>query len=126
MFPVNDGLPSRVKQGRLIEFDWRGDAIWLVGATQSNDIRIRYNQFLPELVLGGSPSAVLILRSDRALAYKIAKIFAEGRGSELAASFENSYQAFLKHMTSRTARRKQRGQHRRRPYGSALRGGWGY
>ncbi len=126
MFPVNDGLPSRVKQGRLIEWNWDNDKIWLVGATQSNDIRLRYNRFLPELVLGANPSAVLILRSDRALAYKISQIFAEGRGSELAGSFETSYQAFLKRMTSRTARRKQRGQHRRKPYGSATHQGWGY
>ncbi len=128
MFPVNDGLPSRVKQGRLIEWEWRGDALWFVGATQSNDVRLRYNTFLPELILTGvgSPSSVLILRSDRALAYKMAQIFAEGRGSELAGSFETSYQAFLKRMTSRTARRKQRGQHRRKPYGSATHQGWGY
>lgn len=126
MFPVNDGLPSRGKQSRLVEWDWRGDSIWLVGATQSNDIRIRYNQFLPELILAGvgSPSAVLILRSDRALAYKIAQIFAEGRGSELAGSFEASYEKFLAKITSRTARRKQRGQHRRIPYGAGSHRGW--
>lgn len=128
MFPVNDGLPSRAKFSRLGEWDWRGDALWFVGATQSNDIRVRYNQFLPELILNGqgAPSSVLIPRSDRALAYKIAEIFAEGRGSELAASFEEKYQKYLSKITSRTARRKQRGQHRRIPFASGSRRGWGF
>jgi hypothetical protein len=128
MFPVNDGLPSCAKQSRLVYWDWRGDAIWLLGALQSNDIRIRYNQFLPELILTGlgSPSSVLILRSDRALAYKIAQIFAEGRGSELAASFKASYEEYLSKITRRTSRRKQRGQHRRMRYHAGSRGGWGY
>lgn len=128
MFPVNDGLPSRAKQSRLVEWDWRGDALWFLGALQSNDIRIRYNIYLPELVLTGqgSPSSVLVLRADRALAYKIAQIFAEGRGSALAESFGNSYEMFLKKITSRTARRKQRGQHRRIPYQAGSRRGWGF
>lgn len=125
MLPVNDGLPSIAKQSRLVYWDWRGDAIWLLGALQSNDIRMRYNQFLPELVLGQSPSAVLILRSDRALAYKMAQIFAEGRGSELAGSFEASYEKYLLKITRRTSRRKQRGQHRRMRYHAGTRGGWG-
>lgn len=126
MYPTNDGLPSRAKGGRLVEWDWRGDALWLVGATISTDIRLRYNQFMPELILTGSPSSsVLILRSDRALAYKIAEIFAEGRGSQLAESFEAKYQKYLKRMTSRTARRKQRRQHRRIPYAANSHQGWG-
>jgi hypothetical protein len=124
MFPANDGLPSRVKQTRLVEWNWDNDKLWFVGATQSNDIRLRYNRFLPELVLN-VPSSVLILRSDRALAYQIAKIFAEARGSELAASFETSYQNFLKRMTARTSRQNQRRQHRRIPYAASARQGWG-
>jgi hypothetical protein len=128
MYPTSDGLPARVKYLRLIEWEWRNNAIWFVGATQANDVRLRYNQYLTELVLTPTPSQVLIPRSDRCLAYKVAEMFAEARGSAVAPSFAAKYTEYLSRLTQQTARRKQRAQHRRIPYSrrSLTGGGWNF
>jgi hypothetical protein len=127
MFPATDGLVSRVKTIWLRDWEWRNDAIWMNGAIQTNDIRLRYNAFLPDLVLTPNPSQVMILRSDRAMAYQISKIFAEARGSPLAASFEKAYQTALERMVDPTARRKQRRNIRRQGmFNRSRMGSWGW
>lgn len=125
MEQCSDGLPSRAKWTFNREWEWRSDAIWMPGATQANDVRLRYNRFLPELVLSPVPSQIQILRADRALAYRIATIFAEARGPEATASLESSYRAALKRMVMRTSHRKQRANHRRRPRSEGLHAYWG-
>ncbi|HEY2496563.1 MAG TPA: hypothetical protein VGK24_05800 [Candidatus Angelobacter sp.] len=123
---ANDGLPSGPRGSQLRVWDNREDGrIYFVGSNQVNDIRLRYNEYLPELITVNDP--VRILRCDRALAYKAAEIFTEPRSgdSEKSSVFASKYQYYLDRMCERTARRKQRGNHRRRPYSWGAHGGWG-
>lgn len=124
MFPTNDGLPS-ISQGYQFRYwEWKQDQIWMVGATQVNDLRLRYNSVLPDLVDGTSP--VLIVRCDRALAYMVVAEFALSRGSPAVEALVAKADDCIGKMTNRTARKKQRGSHRRTPYGSAQgSGAWG-
>ena len=127
MFPATDGLVSRVRTIWLRDWEWINDTIRMNGAIQSNDIRLRYNCYLTDLVLLPTPSPVMILRSDRAMAYQIAKIFAESRGSPLATAFEKNYQSALNRMVAPTSRRKQRRNTRRQGgFQRSRRGSWGW
>ena len=123
MYPVNDGLPeSQQKTLKLIYWEWRTDRIYMIGANIANDLKLRYIAYLPDfepytdnVTFGSQP--VLILRSLNAMAYLVAAEFAAARGSPLADSFRAQADTFIEKMVSRTARKKQRGQHRRIPYG---------
>jgi hypothetical protein len=48
------GIGSQVKQSRNYEWQWRGNAIWMPGATVPMDIRIEYSQAFPDFEQEGS------------------------------------------------------------------------
>lgn len=126
MAPANDGLSSRTKTTNLGQWEWRGDSIYLIGATQNVDVRLRYSRYLADITPQGS-SPIPILRSAKALAYFVASEFATARGSPVADSFAQKGMNEVKQMVERTTRKQQRGQHRRRGY--SRRGGsrgWGW
>ena len=124
MYQVNDGLPSVVQTVNLRYWDWQTDRIYMPGATQVNDVQLRYLAYLPDLTDGTSP--VLITRSAQALAYLTAYQFSKSRGSPLAAQFQTDAQNEISDMIDRTVKRQNRGNHRRQPYGSSRRAGWSY
>lgn len=124
MFPVNDGLPSRPQTGWLREWDWINDKLYMCGATQVNDVRLRYTAFLPDLTDGNSE--VLIIDAKDALAFYVAEAYAATRGSVLAPDLGAKGDYFMKQIANRTAKRLQRGNHRRVPYSArGSRRGWG-
>lgn len=122
MFPANDGLPARVKSIRLVEWEWRNNKIYLVGATQANDIRIRYTCYLVDLA--DADTALPIMRCAHVLGYYIAEEFATARGSVQAPIFAAKGDAAVLRMISVTVRKQQRGQHRRIPYSRRGNSGW--
>lgn len=117
MLPVNDGLPSRPQTGTLQQWEWRNDSIYFVGVMNATDIRIRYLQFFSDLVDG--TSIVNIPWSDRALAYLMGRMYGAMRGSPLWTYMQQNYDDALTSIVQSTSRKKQRGSHRRRPYGSS-------
>jgi hypothetical protein len=119
MRPVNDGLPSASQVARLVYWDWRTDAIYFTGSNQTNDLRIRYAAYLPALTASGD--AVKIFRSKEALAHLVAARFAFSRGSPFAEGLEAKAMNEIAKMVGRSARKRQRGQHRRLPYGGLRR-----
>lgn len=125
MNPTNDGLPTIAQSGRIGYWEWKNDALYFPGATQSNDLRIRYWSFLADIAAVADP--ILIFDAANCLAHKLGKQFGSARGSPLAQYMAAEEQRYLQQMVARTARKKQRGQHRRRPYGSrhrSTRFGW--
>ena len=42
-------LPSRNQGYNLRDWEWRGDAIWMVGSTISQDLRLRYEAAIPDV-----------------------------------------------------------------------------
>lgn len=126
MAPCNDGLPSRSKGSRLYEWDWHDDQIFLIGATQAVDLRLRYSRYYPELVLNNNPpDQVRTRRADRALAAFVAYRFALARGAPAADTFFQMATTEISSITNQTARRKQRGNHRSIPYSANSHDGWG-
>jgi len=116
MLPVNDGLPSRPQTGTLQQWDWQSQAIYFVGANTLTDVRLHYQRFYPDLVDG--TSLVMVPWSDRALAFLMGRTFGAARGSPMWQYMNGQYDDALTSMVQMTSRKKQRGSHRRRPYGS--------
>lgn len=118
MNPVADGLPSTPKSTYNRVWDWREDALYFVGSTQSMDLRIQYQAFLPDIVVasGGFGSTIVpILRSTESLAYYAAAIFVAPRGgSMLVPDWEMKGDEATDALTNRQAKVLQRGSYRRR------------
>ena len=123
MLPTSDGLPSTSQGSYLRWWEWRSDSIWMVGSVNEQDIRLRYNSWLPDLYDG--TSEVLIVRSSNALAYMMVAAFAASRGSPISTNLRGQAAEYIAKLTGRTSRRKQRASHRRRPYGQAQGIGFG-
>jgi hypothetical protein len=115
MVQPKDGLRSAVQSSRLQVWEWRQDGIYLIGSTQANDIRIRYEAELSDLA--ATSDAAGILGAKSALAYAVAFEFAVAHGAQGAASdFQQLYADALERMKLRSSRRQQHTPHRRRPY----------
>jgi hypothetical protein len=126
MLAARDGLPSRHQSIRLHEWIWESDQILMRGATQSNDLELRYAAFLPELVLAPDPSDVLIARSENALGYYTLGKWAESRGSALAPGLFARGDDAMKKIIATENLYKNRGNNRRRGHSTGLHSGWGW
>lgn len=126
MSPANDGLPQRAAVLWLRVWNWENDVINLVGATQINDIQIRYNSWLADIQPdqnGLGTNQIPLLRCADALGAFTAAAFGAARGSQATAGLISLGDAAVKQMALTSARQKQRGQHRRIPY--SARSGYG-
>jgi hypothetical protein len=118
MQPVNDGLPSVNQTAFFQVWDWRDDKVVLIGAVQQNDIRMRYAAYLPDITQQESGTTIVpIMRCADALANYLVWAFARARGSPLANQFMVAGDDCTKQILTYTARKRQRGSHRRKPYG---------
>jgi len=81
--PAKDGLRSYMPGSTFGPWEWRQGAIYMVGCTQTQDLRIRYEQSLIDLTTstGFSQQTIFIPQSRRALGYLVAKNYAISRGS---------------------------------------------
>lgn len=125
--PVNDGLPSITRTNNLRYWDWINNTIYFVGANQIQDIRLRYVRRLP--AIDNASSVIQIPDAKNAIANLVAYTFAKSRGSQLADSFKADATQDIERIVARTARKKQRGSHRRIGYGhkqSSGLNGFGY
>jgi hypothetical protein len=129
MGPTNDGLPSRAKSLWLRQWNWETDVINLVGATQVNDILIRYNEYFPDIIpdpQGLGSTQIPLLRCADALGAYTAAAWGASRGSQATAGLLAIGEEAVKQMALTASRQKQRGNHRRRPYSSRQNCGYGY
>jgi hypothetical protein len=121
--PANDGLPSIAQSSTLRYWEWRGEGIWFGGARAARDIKIRGLASMPDLIdpnAGTIDTGVLvpIRNSADALANYLVAEFALALGSPAAGTFQQQGDKSVEEMCRQTARKKQRGSHRRRPYGT--------
>src|SRR5271157_3945557 len=73
MKQILDGLPSVTQSSRLRIWEWRGDQIVMPGATQSNDLRLRYKGSQANFV---TTNDVLYIRDGAApVAYFMLKLY---------------------------------------------------
>ena len=110
------GLPSRPQGPTLGVWEWRADGLYFLGATQDNQVRIRYEKAYPDL--SDATSVVLIRNAQEALAFFTAAIAAMARGSPLADKWTEAGDDALEDLISAAARREQHTVRRRRPYSS--------
>jgi hypothetical protein len=117
-----DGLPSYFQSFRIREFEWRGDAIYLLGATQPNDLRCRYEARLPFVT---QPNDIIPMRgTTNALANLVAYYYAKSRGSVQADNLKADADQMIKQICNRNARKNQRRRYRRQAWGGNT-GDWG-
>lgn len=115
------GLPSRPQQTVLNDWEWRGDAIWFVGSTNTEDVRLRYYCSLPQFfssTMDFSSTYVPVLDSADAIAYKTAVKYARMLGSPglpdlIAESKEQMFQ-----LKNQYTRRTQAQDFQRQGYGN--------
>lgn len=110
------GLESRQQGDRLIEWEWRFDGIYFVGATRDTQIRIRYRRALADLIDG--TSSVLIRNSQESIAFIAAAQAGASRGSPLAQTFETMGEDAKEKLIAAVVRQQQFSPRRRRPYGA--------
>lgn len=126
MYQATDGLMSRPQTIWLRDWYWETEQIVMRGSVQVNDIEILYTPFLPELILLPSPSEVLLIRSENALAAYTLWAFAFARGSKLADELMAMGDRFVKEMIASDNTMKARRNVRRQPYSRRAHSGWGW
>jgi len=115
MQEIPDGLPSTVQTLRLRLWEWRQDAIYMPGATQAEDIRLRYTS---EYIQFASVNDVVYVRgAQSAIASYLAYVFEQSRGSTLAPEMLAMAKDFTLQIIRRNTRARQRETITRRPYG---------
>jgi hypothetical protein len=110
----NGTLPSQSQSTWLINWEWETDGLRFRGATQSQDVKIKYEKSLPLLVATTDP--VPIRGVVNAAAYAGATIFAQSRGGAISPMFKAEADYEISLLQQISARRRQRKQVRRQPY----------
>jgi hypothetical protein len=80
------GLPSRPQGSVLNCFEWQGDALVFLGATQDNDIKIEYDKGIAAVSDGGSQ--LFVLNSEDYHAYAVCALVEPGRGGKDAQTWD--------------------------------------
>ena len=109
------GLRTMSQQTFLVDWEWVGDKLEFRGALQSQDVKIKYEKQLAPIVSVNDP--VPIRGVLNAAAYETAAAFANSRGSALAAGMDKVGQSEIFALQQLSVRQRQRGHHRRQPYG---------
>jgi hypothetical protein len=113
-FSDQGGLPSESQTSTLRYWEWRADGIYLLGATQDTQVRLRYRKAFPDLIDAASP--VLIRNAQEALAFFTAALAAAARGAPQALRWDEAGADALEDLLSRAVQREQYTGRRRRPY----------
>ncbi len=108
------GLPSSPQGSTLRVWEWRGDGLYFLGATQDQQVRVRYAKAYPDLA--DVNSNILIRNAQDVLAYFTAAMAAMARGSPLAEKWSQAGEDALEDLLIRASHREQRSVRRRRPF----------
>lgn len=116
-----DGLPS-ISQGIWLGvWEYRKDAIYLTGCTQTEDLRIRAEIKLGTIASGANlaQTQIGILASVNALATLVVYHYALARGAQAAQIMKQDAAEHMRYITRRYSRRAQRIPYQRRAYGDS-------
>lgn len=86
MHEPQSSLAPRLQGTFLQDWEYRTDAIWMVGSTQTEDLRLRYQTRFPTIGAGANlgSTQINILASVNALATIVAYSYARARGAAQA------------------------------------------
>jgi hypothetical protein len=128
-----DGLPTTLKGLNNGLWEWRQDAIWILGSLRVMDFRIRYARYLGDFLDGAAnrwfQQPILIVRAADALSWFISAQLEKVRDNgdpQRAADYLDMGQAAASLILNRDIRPKQRETLRRRSRSGRLEGGGGY
>lgn len=115
------GIPSTCQGPYMGCWEWRDYKIFMPGSTQTQNLRLRYKS--TEMPLDVPPAsfattAINIIDSEDAIAYEMAAMYAEARGSSSVESLRQSRDDAIFDMANEFVRRGQSVQIRRPAYGS--------
>lgn len=115
------GLPSRFQLQRMGQWEWRGYRVYMVGATQSVDLKLRYQAGLPPLDIPAADfdtTTVDILDCQDVIANHIVMKYAAPRGGDPALVKADRDEA-MDDMANEWVRRSQAVVYRRQAYSDA-------
>lgn len=105
MRPVADAIASRPTSNRFGVWDFANDTLYLPGSSQTEDLKLKYLYYAPDLT--GPDSVVYILHCQTALACLYINVVCTMLGGlEMAAVYEKKYQHAIDLIVNRTARRE--------------------
>jgi hypothetical protein len=110
-----DGLPSQTQNSRLGIWEWRQDALNMLGAVQSNDIRLRYVG--TQAAFATINDTLYYRGANGPIAYKTVSGYLISKNPEAAQMAASEATLRLGQLTTRNARMKQREQITRHSYG---------
>ena len=116
MVPYPDGLPSVIQNATLGIWEYRGEAIYMPGATQSNDVRLRFKTTGIQFVTPND--SVMIRGADPALANLLAAVFINSRNPGAGVSFSEAGDALVAQLVTAEVRSQQRIPITRASYGA--------
>jgi len=111
-----DGLPSIQQSSREKIWEWRQDGLYMPGATQSNDLRLRYTGSQASFV---TPDDIFFYRgANGPLAWKLVATWLVSKNPQAAQAANGEATARIGALFTRNARMKQREAITRRSYGN--------
>jgi hypothetical protein len=119
---ANDGLSLRMQLPYLGEWDWRNDRLYLVGATQTLDLWLRYQSFFADVAQ--PTDQIRIFHGGNAVAYTLANRFTNPRGGDVGGHFMAERDEEIRQIVMRSAHKNVRKNIRRQPYGGGHASGW--
>lgn len=116
--PAKDGLPSRPPGPFFGIYDWLGDKLALIGSTQTNELRLRYEAAIPEFDNPADfANAIVPIRGGkRAFAFAVAEYYAAARGAPQQTWANQQKMSRLDELVNRQVRKDQRNSFRPRGY----------
>lgn len=134
--PRPDGLRPSQQTATMREYEWRGNALWMPGALESVDLRIRCKITLPD-ILGGdldfSTTYVPVLDAEDAIVDRMLVLYARRFAPEqladakMASEGADGNGGSIFDLRQETVRQAQRNQNSRRDFGEQAVGnfaGW--
>jgi len=116
------GLSSRFQTPALGQWEWRNEAIWMCGSTQTRDLRLRYYCALPQYfssTLDFAATCIPIIDCADAVAYKTAVKYATMLGSPGLADLKTDAAEQMRQLKLTHVRRQQSIDFNRIVYGRA-------
>jgi hypothetical protein len=120
MHEPQEGLSSKSQGVSLHEWEWRGDGIWMSGATQTQDIRIRYIKKLPFFTgtENFKTTVIPIQGCVNILAYMVASKYALARGATDVTMLDANVEKYMTLLIKHYVRQRQSVSYYRQAYGS--------
>jgi hypothetical protein len=122
-----DGLQNGNQLPWLRQWEYRADAIYLVGSTSTTQLKVKAEVRLPDVgpdVITGTSdewknTTINILATTNAMAKLVAYHYATARGAQAAPAMRADADLYLRYIVRRYTRRNQRKPIHRQPYGQS-------